>query len=179
MKKCIRCSTVSPINEFYKHKGMLDGRLNKCKKCCKVRTVWQNIHSRCYDVNYKDFANYGQRGIYVVDAWHKLSNFEQWYHDHYVNGLQVDRIDNNGPYSPENCHMVTGATNCRNRRTSKLNQSLLELADKLYNNGYKMFEIAKELNISRGTITSAFRGHSWRDFKFSQKVVQHYRSNSK
>ena len=33
MKNCIRCNNTKPIEEFHKHSGMKDGRLNKCRKC--------------------------------------------------------------------------------------------------------------------------------------------------
>lgn len=34
-KKCFKCETEKPLNEYYKHKKMLDGHLNKCKACTK------------------------------------------------------------------------------------------------------------------------------------------------
>jgi hypothetical protein len=33
LKKCLDCSVKKPLSDFYKHKGMSDGRLNKCKEC--------------------------------------------------------------------------------------------------------------------------------------------------
>lgn len=34
-KKCFKCGQIKPINEYYVHKKMLDGHLNKCKICTK------------------------------------------------------------------------------------------------------------------------------------------------
>jgi hypothetical protein len=34
-KVCIRCGKLKPLSEYYKHKKMGDGHLNKCKSCCK------------------------------------------------------------------------------------------------------------------------------------------------
>ena len=39
-------------------------------------------------------------------------------HEGYERGLQIDRINNDGPYSPENCRWVTQAENNRNKRES-------------------------------------------------------------
>lgn len=37
-KKCFKCFKILPLSDFYKHKSMGDGHLNKCKTCTKVDT---------------------------------------------------------------------------------------------------------------------------------------------
>ena len=76
---------------------------------------WSNIKRRCLDPNNKDFARYGGRGIKICSRWLKFENFVADMENSYKEGLQIDRIDNNGDYSLANCRWTTSAENNRNK----------------------------------------------------------------
>jgi len=46
MKKCIRCGEEKELDDFYKHKTMNDGRLGKCKECCKEQAKERELRLR-------------------------------------------------------------------------------------------------------------------------------------
>ena len=85
-------------------------------------TVWQRMMSRCGlygKPSRKDIKNYISRGITVCEEWRVRKAFEEWAYNHgFKKGLQLDRIDNNGNYCPENCRFVTPAKNNDNRRNT-------------------------------------------------------------
>ena len=82
-------------------------------------SVWANIKHRCNSTKNIGYKNYGGRGIQMCDLWlNDFYEFKKWSMSNgYVNGLQIDRINNNGNYEPNNCRYVERHVNCANRRS--------------------------------------------------------------
>lgn len=81
--------------------------------------VYRAILKRCglIDGASKRHVNrYEKRGITVCDEWaNSWHAFRDWaWANGYGDNLQIDRIDNDGPYSPDNCRWVSGTRNMRN-----------------------------------------------------------------
>ena len=86
-----------------------------------MRSRWANMLSRCEDSDHRQYKDYGGRGVYVCEEWHVYENFYNWCINNGVTkGLQIDRVDNNGPYRPDNCRVVTRLVNARNKRSNRL-----------------------------------------------------------
>jgi len=87
--------------------------------------VWQSMRNRCNNKNHHSYKNYGGKGITVCKEWEDVTTFMQWcLSNGYEKGLDLDRIDNDKGYYPENCRFVSRRQNIHNRNPlSSLNTS--------------------------------------------------------
>lgn len=82
--------------------------------------IYYGILHRCYNCKDKRYKDYGGRGIEVCQEWrNSFDCFAEWAQKmRYADGLQIDRINNNGNYEPTNCRWVTAKEQSRNRRSN-------------------------------------------------------------
>lgn len=87
----------------------------------KPRTfvIWNGMKSRCLNPKSVSYKNYGGRGISICNEWMNFENFHNWaLGNGYSDDLQIDRIDNDGNYEPNNCRWITKKENMQNCRYS-------------------------------------------------------------
>lgn len=88
-------------------------------------SVHQAMRRRCYNPNSDHYKYYGARGIKVCDRWLGPSGFAHFAEDmgNKPEGMTIDRIDNDGDYTPDNCRWATRSTQQINQRINSVNTS--------------------------------------------------------
>ena len=131
----------------------------------RLHIIWTNIKQRCFNPKHKSYKDYGGRGITICPEWtDSYITFRDWsLNNGYKEGLQINRIDNNGNYEPNNCNFVTIKENSWNRRSTKLSLEIVEEIRELYKTGdYTQDKISKIYNISRSRISIIINNKNWR-----------------
>lgn len=112
--------------------------------------AWQHMIKRCHSAANSAYKDYGARGIIVCDRWRtSFLSFIEDIGKRPNSKYSLDRIDNDGPYSPENCRWATREEQMNNTRNNRL----------LSHNG-KVLTVAQwadELDLSYDVIRSRLR----------------------
>lgn len=139
--------------------GMTRGDIRRSR----FERVFCNLRVRCNNKNCNSYKNYGGRGIKVCERW---SHFKNFYDDMYESYLEhqklhggrqttIDRIDNDGDYSPENCRWATMKEQMQNQRNYKG-------ISKIIIKGKTLFEWSSLLNIKYSTLLKRVE-RKWND----------------
>ena len=129
----------------YKHGGTIYNH--------RLYAVYTTMHQRCENPNCDYYDRYGGRGIYVCKEWsgeNGFSNFREWamnngYNPDATKGeCTINRIDNDGPYSPDNCEWVN--------RTAQMNNTSANRYLTYNGETYTVTEWANKLGINFSTI---------------------------
>lgn len=157
------------MDNYSKNKGENNPNYKHGGKGSKLYNVHHNIKQRCLNPKVKYYKNYGGRGITVCNEWidkeKGFINFRDWaLSNGYQEGLEIDRIDNNGNYEPSNCNFITSAKNCQNKRNNKLTMEIANKIRYLWNTGkYTQSILAEKYEVHQTLISLIIYNKIWRN----------------
>jgi hypothetical protein len=131
--------------------GKIHKKIHGCEKHPLYHT-WHQMMRRCHNEKSHAYKYYGGRGIFVDKRWHDVRNFIEDMIEK-PKGMSLDRINNNGPYSKDNCRWATAKMQAMNTRKTKFATILGETKTvytwmKLLNISYYQLKKAKSRGCS-------------------------------
>jgi hypothetical protein len=128
-------------NKFF---GESNSNYKHGKKGTRIWSIWSSLKTRCNNPKATRYRHYGGRGITYPKKWETFNGFWEDMKEGYGDNLTIDRIDNNGNYSKENCRWVTQSEQIRNTRRTLM----VSWKGKMV----KFIELAEENNINYDTL---------------------------
>lgn len=123
----VLCKCICGKEQIISLSRLKNNKTLSCKTCnlqihgkteSLTYNTWRCMKARCTREKNENFKLYGGRGIQVCERWKIFENFLQDMGERPA-GYQLDRINNDGDYEPNNCRWVTPKENSNNRRPRK------------------------------------------------------------
>lgn len=99
------------------------GHATRGKGTSRTYNAWSHMLQRCNNTSNARYKDYGGRGIQVTKEWFTFANFLRDMGESPGTNYVLDRTNNNGDYTPENCRWVTYSESAQNKRQYKNNTS--------------------------------------------------------
>ena len=93
-----------------------------CMSSTRFCKIWYDVRRRCSSKSFKQYCDYGGRGICLSEEWQVFENFYNDMFITYNDNLTLERVDVNGDYCKENCIWVTKEEQAKNKRRYKTNK---------------------------------------------------------
>lgn len=167
--KIARLRCVCGTEKEFRKCGLLSGSTKSCG-CLKVElnkklstthgrtkdpayAIWASMKQRCQDSSSKWYGSYGGRGIFVSESWQSFEGFFADMGTRPFKGATLERVNNDGPYSKENCIWADRKTQSNNTRRSVL----WEYKGKLY----RLEELVKLSGLKKVTLEARLHAYKW------------------
>lgn len=156
----------------FKNENIVIDRITHGLRLSPIYHTWHHMIDRCINPKCSNYTNYGGRGIRVCKLWqNSLTAFHKWaMKNGYQKGLELDRKNNNGNYTPSNCRFVTRKVNANNTRRN--------IIVELDNEKMTLSEACDKLNINRDLIYGRLRcGINFKDAISMKKNAKRKKCN--
>jgi len=142
----------------FKHGYAIRGNLHPC-----WRTL-RKMKMRCYNPNADCYKNYGGRGITICQEWlDDPAAFVRWsLQNGWAPGLTIERKDNDGNYTPENCVWATRTQQGRNSRNCKLTEADVKHIREAVAGGMMQRSLAIAFGVHEAHIWNIVHNKTWK-----------------
>jgi len=172
--ECLRSGHTKSCGCY--NREMLRNRATHGKSKAPLYKIWCDIHYRCENPNSTGYHNYGGRGITVCRAWRKFEPFQSWaITNGYIDGLTIERQNNNKNYTPSNCRWATYAQQNRNRRYRKNKSGYLGVEAR--GERWRVQVSVAYKRVSLGTFDDPFSA-AWVRDEFVTQLYEHATTNN-